>query len=389
MKYAILLAVLAAASPASADVIVARIVSAPLSADGLVKGAPTGINILLQKSDAMGGDFMDPMVVGYPLTPGGIEIELSGDYARDPDVAIAQPTVMVLSGVPQQGMPGSALGYTVSEGKTPMTIKLTPTDPNGVAAEAVMAPGGKNDPHRSKGIKVFHVGLFESAFSNDGDSGTVSVRFLDADGNVVHEGSANVDFLDAPEPQVFINNFADGGRNHNWQSVSAGATLGSDAGTLPLAFVAYEVPAPDAIGSKDGLIGIGVMSRSEIDATEAEVPSGLERYTDGLVLQDTKGDGRLSLDDDRIIGGVTVDAPEGAGDYELKSLIQHGARDLTRPSAAYHARFGPIFGGGVGLLQFTTGGAPGLYRPAIHLLRDPSDPTAGDSATAEWTVRVN
>ena len=89
-----------------------------------------------------------------------------------------------------------------------------------------------------------------------------------------------------------------------------------------------------------------------------------------------------------IIGGVIGSAPSGAKGQELRSLDVHGAPDLSRPSTAYHPKFGKIFGGAIGLLQFTAGDKPGLYRPTLVLLSDPSDQTSPNGSSYTYTIVV-
>jgi hypothetical protein len=55
---------------------------------------------------------------------------------------------------------------------------------------------------------------------------------------------------------------------------------------------------------------------------------------------------------------------------------------------AYHAKFGPIFGGAVGLLQFAAGDKPGAYRPTLALLKDPDDIESGDGSAYTFTIMV-
>ncbi len=380
---------------ANADGIVSSIVNSPLTASGLVRNARIGINIWLQSDAEPGLEFMNPNVTGYGIPAGGrIEIELGGGFERDPAMVFTQKTLMVVTGTPQQGMPGKAVGYAISEGGTPNTIVISPTKGEGLPAESLMspAPGVKHDPVPQRGIKVFHVGLLESPFINRGDSGSVSVRFYDASGTVVHEGSATASFLDSPVPQVQPNNFPDRQRSHNWQTVAPGKTLGKAPGTLPIGYMVYAAPrgvAPaDMHTNKIGLFGVGVLSTQQLAALKYEKPAPLGRYNGGLIFQDSNGDGRLDPKLDRIVGGVIGKAPAGATGQELRSLDIHNAADLSKPSSSYHAKFGPIFGGAVGLLQFTAGDKPGLYRPTLALLKDADDLESGDGSTYTFTIVV-
>jgi hypothetical protein len=378
-----------------AEGIVSKIVNSPLSAAGLVNGANTGINIHLQSEDAPGIEFMDPAVIGYGVPPGGrIDIELGDGFERVGDVALTQKTMMVVTGAPQQGMPGKAVGYTVGEGMNANTISITPTSPDGLAAEQLMspAPGVKFDPVPSRGIKVFHIGLLESAFANNGHKGSVTVRIMDGAGLVVEQGSASVKFLESPVPQIQPSNFPDANRNHNWQVISPGETLGHTPGTVPIPVTIYaraEGTTPhDISGFKEGMPGVGVLSTQQLKAMEFQKPASISRYGGGLIVQDTNNDGFLDPTVDRIIGGVFGKAPEGAMGQELRSLDIHGAEDLSRPTSAFNPKFGGIFGGSTMLLQFTAGNKTGKYRPTLALLSDPDNLDSPDGSSYTFTIVV-
>jgi hypothetical protein len=380
---------------AKADGIISSVVSSPLSASGLVRDGRVGINIWLQSDADSGLEFMDPKVTGYGIPAGGrIEIEMGGGFERDPVLVFTQKTMMVVTGTPQQGMPGKAVGYAISEGGTPTTIVITPTKERGLPAESLMspAPGVKHDPVPQRGIKVFHIGLLESPFINRGDAGTISVRFYDGSGTIIHEGSTTANFSDAPVPQIQPNNFPDKQRSHNWQTVAPGETLGKAPGTLPIGYMVYDAAkgtAPSELHkTKTGMLGVGVVSTQQLAALNYEKPAALGRYNGGLILQDSDGDGQLDPKLDRIVGGVIAKAPAGASGQELRSLDVHGAADLSKRSSSYHAKFGPIFGGAVGLLQFTAGDKSGLYRPTLALLRDADNIESGDGSSYTFTIVV-
>ncbi len=385
----------AIASSAAAEGIVAKIVSSPLSGTGVVQGAHVGINIYLQSDAAKGIEFMDPNVVGYGVAAGGrVEIELADGFERVASVPLTQKTMMVVAGTPQQGMPGKAVGYKVGEGTNANTITITPTKEGGLPAEGLMSPakGAKNDPVRQRGIKVFHVGLLLSPFVNRGASGTVHVRFIDGAGKTTQSGSASVKFLAAPVPQIHPNNFPDKQRNHNWQVVKTGEIVGKNSATVPIPFMLYEQAkdlAPAAmVKFKNGIVGAGVLSTHQLAAMKFEKPAGLARYNGGLIVRDVNGDGVLDPKVDQIIGGVIGSAPSGAKGQEIRSLNINGAMDLSRPSTAFNPKFGKVFGGAIGLLQFTAGDKPGLYRPTLALLSDPSNQSSPDGSSYTYTIVV-
>ena len=391
--FAILWATLTA--PAMAEGIVSKIVNSPLSASGLVRGAHAGINVYLESGDAPGAAFMNPEVIGYGIPAGGrIEIEMGGGFQRLGNIPLTQKTIMVVTGAPQQGMPGAKVGYTVGQGDTPNIFVITPEWEEGLVADQLMspAPGAKGDPVRQRGIKVFHIGFLQSAFMNVGASGSVTVRIIGGDGKTVASGRADVDFIAAPAPQIQPNNFPNRQRNHNWQVVQSGDILGVTAGTLPIPIMLYHDPhgvtPREMVMSKQGLLGVGVLSTQQLKAMDFVRPEAIARYNGGLVLQDSDGDGRLDPTKDRIIGGILGAAPSGAKGQEIKSLDLNGAVDLSKPASAYNPRAGKRFGGAIALLQFTAGDKPGLYRPTVALLRNPNDLSSGDGSSYTFTIVV-
>jgi hypothetical protein len=133
-------------STAKADGIISTVVNSPLSAAGTVSGAHAGINIYLQSAKAQGIEFFDPKVLGYGIPAGGrIEIEMAKGFARDWDVPLSQAAIMLVSGAPQQGLPGKAVGYSVGEGKNENTFEIKAKSPNGLPAASIKspAPGSK------------------------------------------------------------------------------------------------------------------------------------------------------------------------------------------------------------------------------------------------------
>jgi hypothetical protein len=371
---------------AGADGIVSKIVNSPLAASGLVRDARVGINVYLQSDNAKGIEFMDPNVLGYGVPAGGrIEIELSGGFERVAEVPLTQKSIMVVTGAPQQGLPGKAVGYKVSEGDNPDTFTITPTKGEGLVAENLVTPakGAKKDPVRQRGIKVFHIGFRQSAFVSRGNSGTVQVRFLDAGGKVLHAGRASVDLIPSPVPQIQPTNFPNRQRNHNWQTVKPGQVLGQRPAQ------AKNVAPKDMFDFKQGIIGAGVLSTPQLKAMKYVLPAVLARYNGGLILRDSDGDGVLDPKSDQIIGGVIAKAPAGAKGQELRSLDVHGSMDLSRPTTAYHRGAGKAFGGAIVLLQFTAGDKPGLYRPTLALLSDPADQSSPDGSSYTYTIVVN
>ncbi|MEE8534494.1 MAG: hypothetical protein V3S45_00520 [Kiloniellales bacterium] len=388
-------ATLAVVSPALADGIVSAIVNAPLSAAGTVRDARAGINVYLQRPEAPGLEFMDPNVLGFGIPKGGrLEIEMAEGFERDWAVGLSQAAIMLVTGAPQQGLPGKAVGYQVGASADDTLFVISPTGDKGLPAWTLVspAPGSQKDPIRQRGIKVLHIGFQQSAFLNRGKTGTVKVRILDDAGKVVDQGSGTVDFLSAPVPQILPTNFSDGRRNHNWQRFKPGDVLGQTQGTLPIPLMLYaraEGSDPSMLSAaKDGILGAGVLSTQQLKATGFRRPAALARYTGGLILRDSDGNGALDPARDLIIGGVIGKAPAGAKGQELRSLERDGKPVLSQPTAAIVPKAGKRWGGAIMTLQFTAGDKPGKYRPTLALLRDPGDPSSGDGSVFTYTIVV-
>ncbi len=378
----------------SSSNIVADVVNSPLNAGGHVAGAPTALNVYLQSPDVQGIDFMDPAVVGYGIPAGGrIEVEMADGFRRIPRRRINQKAIMVVTGTPQQGMPGKKVGYKISQGKNERTYVITPTKPGGLPAEELMspAPGAKQDAIRQRGIKVFHIGFLAPPFRNTSGKGTIHVRIYDDDGDIVHQGSGTVAFEQRALPQILPNNFADKQRNHNWQRVRTGDTVGVTEGTVPITLMLFEksnLPPGRTDKFKKGILGAGVLSSRQLRAMGFAAPPALARYNGGLIVKDTNRDGRLDPRKDRIIGGVLGAAPDEARGQELRSLERAGKPVLSQRATKFNAKVGRRFGGAVMQLQFTTGNKPGNYRPTLALLRNPKDFNSGDGSRYTYTIVV-
>jgi hypothetical protein len=388
-------AAMALTGAAQADGIVSTIVNAPLSATGTVRDARVGINVYLQRPEAPGIEFMDPKVLGYGIPKGGrLEIKMAEGFERDWGVGLSQAAIMLVTGAPQQGLPGKAVGYQVGEGDDANIFVISPSGDKGLPAQrlASPAPGAKQDPIPQRGIKVIHIGFRQSAFVNRGSTGKVRVRIFDGAGQVVQEGSGALDFLSTPAPQILPTNFPHGRRNHNWQRVKAGHTLGKTEGTLPIPVMLYarakgSDPAK-LYAFKEGLLGVGTLSTQQLKAMGYEKPASLARYTGGLIVEDLNADGVLDPARDRIIGGVVGKAPTGAKGQELRSLERDGKPLLSQSTAEVAPKPGKRWGGAIMLLQFTAGDKAGRYRPTLALLRDPGDLSSGDGSRYTYTIIV-
>ena len=379
-----------------ADGIVSTIVNAPLSATGTVKNSRADINVYLQSEYATGIDFMDPSVVGFGVPAGGrLEVEMGGDFKRDRRIGLNHSSIMLVTGAPQQGLTGKQQGYRVEEGENENTFTVIPTEPTGLVAEELIssAPGTRFDPVINRGIKVIHIGFVQNPFLNKGGSGTVSVRILDGNGSIVHSGNGSIDFLEAPVPQLLPNNFPDDRRNHNWQTIKPGETLGQADGTLPLTYMVFDRATSRRTAAlyafKEGIENIGVLSTKELAAVKFERPVSMARYDGGLVIQDTDSDGSLDPFKDKIIGGVISNAPPGATGQEIRSITdKHGKPILSVLTENMGEKPGRRWGGSLLTLQFTGGSKPGKYRPTVELMKDPDNPSAGDGSSFTYTIVV-
>ena len=370
-----------------ADGMVNVVVNSPIFANGTVRDIRSGINIYLQRRDAMGLDFLDPKVPGYGIPPGGrLEVELVNGFQRDPSIPLGQPTILLVAGTPQQGLPGRAVGYTVSEGKTPSTFVITPTIQSGLEVAKIVsnAPGASHDPIRQYGIKIIHIGM-TMAFVNRGEKGRVEVRIFDGDGKVVKRGMGEIAFLPAPQPQIFPTNIPHGKRNHNWQRLKPGQILGRTEGTLPLAFLLFA--RNDAFGNQ-GLHGVGVLSSRELSVLNYKIPKTLKRFTGGLIFQDANGDGLIEPGQDRIVGGIIDQAPAGAKGHEVRTPLLKNGHHLSQSTKTYNERAGAKLGGAILLLEFVAGDKKGIYRPTFALLSNPDDLASPDGSSYAYTIVV-
>ena len=372
---------------AQADDMVNVVVNSPIFANGTVRDIRSGLNIYLQRRDAMGLEFLDPEVPGYGIPPGGrLEVEMISGFQRDPSIPLGQPSILLVAGTPQQALPGRTVGYTVSEGRNPNTFVIMPKTPNGLEVSKIVsnAPGAAHDPIRQHGIKIVHVGM-TMAFVNRGQKGRVEVRIVDRDGKILKRGAGEVEFLSTPRPQIFPTNIPHGKRNHNWQRLKTGEILGRTQGTLPLAFLIFD--RNRGFGNK-GLDGVGVLSRRELDVLNYKLPPPLQRYTGGLILQDKNGDGLIEPSGDRIIGGIIDSAPEDAKGHEARTPLQTTGHYLSRPTADFNAKAGAKLGGSILLVEYVGGDKKGVYQPTFALLSDPDDITSSDGSTYTYSVVV-
>ena len=379
---------------AAAEGIVAKIVNSPLNSAGLVKNGYAALNVYLQKPSAQGIEFFNPEVPGFGIPPGGrIEVEMGGGFTRDASIKMDTGAIHMVSGTPQHGLSDRIYGYLSHQGANPNTFVVTALTPAGLPAETLLprASVKKLDPIPNVGLKVFHIGLSTIAFVNNGDKGSVTVRIIDGNGQVRASGTAEVDFWDEARPAIHPNNFMHKGRNHNWQRINKGDTLGRTPGTVPLTFMLFDKPTGTPrgmINSKQGIVGAGVLSSKQLAEMGFQLPAELKRYTAGLILKDVNGDGRLDPKADRILGGVMADPKAGAGINDIRSPAQNGAPMLSQPTSTLSQRAGKRFGGAIMQVQFQAGNRSGTFRPTFAFLKNPDDRAQGDGTSYTYTIIV-
>ncbi len=133
------LAMAVALSPSAADGIVAKVVNSPLNSAGLVKEGYTALNVYLQKPEAEGNELFNPEIPGFGIPAGShIEVEMGGDFARAPAVAMDTGAVHMVSGTPQHGLSSKGLGYQSVEGENPNIFVVSAISPEGLPAEKLL-----------------------------------------------------------------------------------------------------------------------------------------------------------------------------------------------------------------------------------------------------------
>lgn len=372
---------------AQAQNIVSKITAAPINATGLLRDAPSGTNIFLQRPDAPGDLFLDPAVIGYGLPPGGaMEVEMIEGFERDPSVPLNARSILLVAGTPQQAITSAGAGYRVEEGVNPNVFLITATRPDGMPAETLRAaaPGAARDHIPQRGIKIIHIGR-QFAFRNRGRLGVIAVRIFDRDGAVTAAGRATVDFDAAPQPAIFPTNIPDGRRNRNWQHVAPGHVLGATPGTLPLSLLLFDPTGGDA---KAGIAGAGVLSAAQLTERGFTPAAPFDVFEAGLILQDRNGDGLLDPAVDRIIGGVSQRVPSGGqGAFPTTPLVD-GRPLLAQPTARIDPQVGARIGGSVMDVLFQVGDATGDYAVLFALMKDFDDPNAGVGARYVYHVKA-
>jgi len=383
---ALLLMVQVNATAALADGIVSKVTSAPIFPNGIVRDVRAGINIFLQSETVQGDAFLNPQVLGYGIPDGGrMEVEMISGYQRDPEIPLDGRAIILVVGTPQQGLPAAISGLSIREGENQHTFVITP-ESGGAQAETLLspAPGAAFDPVRQRGIKIIHIGR-ASAFVSRGEKGVVEVRIFDGDDNLLSSGRGEVKFLPEPLPQIYPTNIPHDQRNHDWQRVGVGKILGVASNTLPIPLLLFE--KNEGLGNR-GIFGAGVLSAPQLSEMNYTFPEALEQFTGGLILKDSDGNGLLDPVADTIIGGFSIEKPQGAaGDQVLTPLVSEKPF-LSVSTGQYNPRAGAAIGGTIMQVVFIAGDTPGVYRLAFSLLREPGNPESGIGSSTTNTVIV-
>ena len=321
------------APSAADDNIISDIVSAPVVTNGIMAGEPTEFNILLRAATTAEEFFADHAHFGQQIPAGGwLEMELGGSFARngvdnaEPFVPVNSNTHLIITtGHPQNPIVAAAgVGvqhgnYTIEDdGNKVLTIR-----PKGGTG----ANGLENARAAQIGFKVIHIrpanggpGVFRNGPA--GSKGEVEVRIFDAQGNLVADGDADIDFPASVGRQIHITNVGlrTGGQGNpnttnvelveatNFQRVAPntqlvntarGATFAENQPYAPR-FLLFErqEEQPDSFIPMKGIAGVGYL----IDE---------DKPSEALLMADTNDNGVID-EDDTEIGEIKLDGPSGS-----------------------------------------------------------------------------
>jgi hypothetical protein len=293
---------------------------APVVADGDVAGRPTEFNLVLDRS-------LDPQVAGRTLLTGKtISVTLPDAFVRTAVPVQAPESGALVKGWPQGGLDG----YTVTLAGTHTVVFTATRD---------IVPSGPDDP----GIKVLHVR--GRAFTNPapGDYAITVVAETGPDG-AVETGTGTLTIRPRTVPSVNPSNaLFPQPSNNNWQRVPVDTVT-----PLPLDFLLF---------GADGqpLNGVGVAPAD---------PARFPRYTGGLLVRDTNGDGLLDPATDTVVGGIIGAAPAAATGQRAASPVDAAGRPVL---SGQIARPDGITAPGILRILFRSGDRPGEYAPTFEL----------------------
>ncbi len=307
---------------------------APVSFDGDTAGRATDLVFVLVPDAA-------PTTPGVSLAAGDvlrIGVPAAFTHAADVEITPDRDRNLVLTkGWPQGAIP---VGDQYRIGFDEAAHALTVTALVAITADGPMAPG----------IKAIH--LRGGTFTNPAaGSYPVTIAQRDASGAESRTWSGTITIrATPPTARIAPTNFhVPPGTNTNFQRVTPGSTAPNHLGLL----LWGEGGAP--------LDGVGIVPR---DLTREP------RYTGGLLVQDSTGDGVLDPAVDRIVGGIIGAAPEGAKGQAATSPNGPDGKPLLSGAVARDPGF-PAGGGqpvpGLLAIEFRAGDRPGLYRPTFEL----------------------
>lgn len=312
------------------------IAPAPVSFDGNVSGRATEYTFALVP-DA------NPATPGLTMATGEmIRLKLPVAFKRNEQVAIqseADTNMVLTKGWPQAAvnLAGQYLiGY--DENAHAMTIKAV----KDIEADGPNAPG----------IKVIH--LRGRTFMNpDAGDYPVTVEDIAADGRVKSTWAGTIKVLaKAPRTRLASTSFQlPPGMNADFQKTAPGQLMPERLGLL-----LWE--------NGDWMNHVGIAP-----ADLARFP----RYTGGLLVQDTNGDGVLEPSVDKVVGGIIGSAPQGAKGQVASSPVGADGKLILSGEALRNVAFPAAAGGGKpnpGLLlaEFRAGDKVGMYRPTFELI---------------------
>ena len=307
---------------------------APISYDGDAAGRATDLVFVLVTDGS-------PAVAGVSLATGEVlRIAVPEAFRRTASVEIAPDLDRNL--VLTKGWPQGAIAvkdhYRIGFDESGHALTVTALAP--IASDGPMAPG----------IKAVHVR--GNTFTNpDAGAYAATAEQLDARGVVRRTWSGSITINAAPpKARIAPTNFhVPPGTNTNFQRVAPGATAPHHLGLL----LWGDGGSP--------LDNVGIALRDL-----AREP----RYTGGLLVQDTNGDGVLDVAVDRIVGGIIGSAPDGAKGQAATSPIGPSGKPVLSGQVLRDPGF-PKGGGQVvpGLLsvEFRAGDRSGAYRPTFEL----------------------
>jgi hypothetical protein len=310
---------------------------APVSFDGNVSGKATEYVFVLVTDS-------DPAIPGLAMRRGdSLRLQLPADFRRNDQVAVSNDTDANL--VLTKGWPQAALKlkdrYRVDYDASINGLTVTAMEDIG--------PGSGDAP----GIKAIHVRGRTFVNPAAGDY-PAEVRQVAADGSIVATWTGSIKVIaSAPHARVAPSNFhLPPGSDSDFQKAALGRLMPQRIGVL----LWDEAGRP--------MNGVGIAPRDL---------QRYPRYTGGLLVQDSNGDGVLDPAVDKVVGGDIGAAPDGAKGQSAVSPKGNDGKLILSGNALRNAAYAAAAGGGKpnpGLLvvEFRAGDKAGFYRPTFELI---------------------